>query len=356
MVTMPGDEEPEARVAVPVRADGVRFALTLRRSLESTTSANGVVTRGLLIGGIVGLILAVVVGAALARRLVRRLNGLRESVLRLAHVGPAAEIRPDSVPDEVGDLGRAFALMQERLREQEHARRAFVATASHEMRTPVASLRLMLEFLSEDLEQDDPDIADARHRVRTALAQAERLGDLAEDLLDLSRLDSRIPLRTELVELGELARAVAGEFQARAADAGVALELSDCGGTWVTGDPGGIAQILRVLLDNALRHAPPGSAVTVVALADARGMTAMRVEDAGPGVPAEDRERIFERFERGNGSEAHGGAGLGLAIARELAERMEGALDLAGPGGDGTGAAFVLTLAAAPMPALPTPP
>jgi signal transduction histidine kinase len=214
------------------------------------------------------------------------------------------------------------------------------------MRTPVASLRLMLEFLAEDLGQDAPDIADARHRVRTALTQAERLGGLADDLLDLSRLDARLPLRSELVELGELARAVAGEFQVSAVDAGVTLEVPEGGGRWVIGDPGGIAQILRILLDNALHHAPPGSAVGV-ALERAGEAVAVRVTDAGTGVAAEDRERIFERFERGNGSDGHAGVGLGLAIGRELADRMDGALELA-VAETGGGAVFVLTLVAAP--------
>ena len=106
--------------------------------------------------------------------------------------------------DEVGDLARTFALMQQQLRRQEEARRAFVATASHELRTPVASLDGLLELLDEDLQSGQPDLNDARTLLDRARGQSRRLGRLAADLLDLSRIDAQTDLRSEPVELGEL--------------------------------------------------------------------------------------------------------------------------------------------------------
>jgi signal transduction histidine kinase len=293
-------------------------------------------------------VLAVGTGVLLANRLVRRLGSLRDTALRVADLGPAAEVLPDASRDEIGDLTRAFATMQAQLREQEQARRTFVSTASHELRTPLASLRLMLGLLAEDLESAAPDLDDARSQVDRAQRQSDRLGQLASKLLDLSRLDAGLPLRRELLALDETCRAVVAEFAPGSQAAGVPIELDAPDPCWAVADPGSVAQIVRILLDNALRFSPPGDAVDVrVAMRD--GTPAVTVHDRGPGVEPEDRERIFERFQRGRETAGESGFGLGLAIGRELAWRMDGdlRLDAAEPG-----AAFVLTLVAAPADAL----
>jgi signal transduction histidine kinase len=154
--------------------------------------------------------------------------------------------------------------MQRRLKQQEEARRAFVATASHELRTPLTSLEGMLELLDEDLQSDHTDLDDARALVERARAQSRRLARLAADLLDLSRLDAQVHLRSEPVELGELSRAVMAEFELGTAERGIASELDDAEGpVWAMGDPGSVARILRILLDNAVRVSPPGAEITV---------------------------------------------------------------------------------------------
>src|SRR6202030_779055 len=129
----------------------------------------------------------------------------------------------DTVSDEIGELAQAFATMHARLRLQEDARRAFVATASHELRTPLTSLDGMLELLADDLATDPIDVDDARERVAQAQLQSRRLARLANDLLDLSRIDAQVPLRSEPVELGETARAVTAEFDQRAHERNVAV-------------------------------------------------------------------------------------------------------------------------------------
>ena len=346
--TAPIGEAGEARAAIPVTAHGRRFGLGLRTSLEDLGAARGVVARAMLVAALIALAGAVLAAAVLARRLVRRLAALRDTSLRVAELGPLAEVQDDGTRDEVGDLTRAFAMMQQRLRAQEQARRTFVATASHELRTPLASLRLMLHSASEELDAPQPDLADTREQLGRALTQTERLSRLAADLLDLSRIDAGVPLRSERVELVELARSVLAEFAPRGAgDAGPGLVLGGAERRWATADPGSVARILRIVLDNALRHAPPAAPIEVeVGTAD--GQAAVTVTDAGPGVAAQDAERIFERFERGAGAGADGGFGLGLAIGRELARRMGGDLVLA-PGGPG--ARFRLILPAAVVPA-----
>jgi signal transduction histidine kinase len=171
------------------------------------------------------------------------------------------------------------------------------------------------------------------------------LTNLASELLDLSRLDAAVSLRSEPVELGEVARAVAAEFDVAARERGASVDVfqppEPC---WGRGDPDAIARIVRILLDNALRYGPEGEPVRVTATI--LGRTArIEVADRGPGIPDDEREQIFERFHRGSAGGSKGGFGLGLAIGRGLAERMGGTLRLGD--GSGPGARFVLTLAAA---------
>jgi signal transduction histidine kinase len=231
--------------------------------------------------------------------------------------------------------------MQRQLQHQEEARRAFVATASHELRTPLTSLDGMLELLDDDLQGGEPDLDEARSLLERARAQSRRLARLAADLLDLSRLDAEVNLRSEPVELSELSRAVLAEFELGTSERGITpvIDMAD-GQVWALGDPGSVARILRILLDNAVRVSPDGAEIKVALHG---GSTAeLSVCDQGPGIAPEERSIIFERFQRGRGTSGQGGFGLGLAIGRELAERMRGELIL--DGSYGPGAKFTLTL------------
>jgi len=351
--TDPGGGTETARVAVPVRIGGKLYAIAARKPIAEVKAATHVVARAFTAAALVGLGFALVLGFGLATTLVRRLRRLRSASLRLAEEGPAADVPAAGreARDEVGDLARAFATMQGRLRQQEEARRAFVATASHELRTPLASLQGMLELLQDDLDVAHPDLGDARDQVERARGQARRLSRLAADLLDLSRLDAEVPLRSEEVELGELSRAVLAEFEVRSEEKGVALALEAAAGPcWAQADPGSVAQIVRILLDNALRVTAAGERV-VVALARGEERAGLRVCDRGPGVPLPEREVIFARFQRGTTTGGEPGFGLGLALGRELAERMGGALVLEEDRGvsaaEPNGAAFSLWLPAA---------
>ena len=335
--------ESEARVAVPVSVGGTAYGLALRKPLDDAREAAAVVRREFYIAAAISLAVALLLGFMLSSGLARRLRDLRDTALRVAEIGPVAEVKADERRDEVGDLTRAFAEMQQRLREQEQARKSFVATASHELRTPLASLLVMLDLLRGDLEEPS-DVPDARVQAERAEAQAERLSDLAAELLDLSRVDAGVALRTELIELGEVAEGIAGEFEDRAREAGLELAAAADGEVWARADPGAVTQILRILADNATRHAPPETEIRVQAGEDADGPF-LAVVDAGPGVAAVDRERIFERFERGGDAAKSAGFGLGLAIGRELARQMGGNLVL-DPGA--AGGRFVLRLPPVP--------
>jgi signal transduction histidine kinase len=288
----------------------------------------------------VGLLLALVGGLLLSGRMLRRLRGLRDAV------SGERELELDLHRDEIGELSRAYAAMQDRLALQEAARRRFVATASHELRTPLASLQSLLELVADEVGDEQPDVAAVRADIDAALAQARRLSGLSGGLLDLSRLDADVPLRSEPIELGELMRAVMAEFRARTDGRLVSLPpVEPC---WALGDPDGVARIVRLLIDNALRHTPPAAVVEL--RAERRSdVVVVRVLDGGPGIPEDERATVFERFRRGSSSAP--GFGLGLAIGRELARRMGGelAVEDSPPGPDEpAGARFALVLPTAP--------
>jgi signal transduction histidine kinase len=320
------------------------FLLITQRPLTDVDAAVDQVRTAFIAAAGIGLIVAVVLGIGLSTTLSRRLARLRAAAVRVAAEGPDAPTPRDRGRDEVGDLARTLAVMQEELRRQEAARRAFVATASHELRTPLTSLQGTLELLEEDLRDGRLDTHDAQQQLSGAQSQLRRLGRLATELLDLSRLDAAVPMRSEPVELGELCRAVVAEFEllARERDVGIVVEPPP-GPCWAAGDPGAVARVARILLDNALRYSPAAGTVHVVPAYHGESAT-IEVSDEGPGVAEKDRELIFERFNRGSAQSGSGGFGLGLAIGRELAGRMGGSLDLVDGGRPRRGACFRLSL------------
>jgi signal transduction histidine kinase len=325
----------------------VRYVLAVRKPLDEVTDAVAAVRNAFIFAALAGLVLTSILAIPLSGTIVRRLRRLRQAAIALAEGRPDVDVPVDRARDEVGDLARTFVLMQHQLRQQEEARRAFVATASHELRTPLTSLDGMLELLDEDLQQADPDLDDARSLVDSARAQSRRLSRLAADLLDLSRIDAQVQLRSEPVELGELSRAVMAEFELGTAERGIVTVLDDSAGSvWALGDPGSVARILRILLDNAVGVSPYQGQVRVEL--HNGDQASLSVQDGGPGVLPEERELIFERFQRGSGSVGRAGFGLGLAIGRELAQRMGGELvleDMSAPG-----AKFTLRLPVAHAP------
>jgi signal transduction histidine kinase len=350
---------PEAQInddlltyAMPVYSGGdISGVVVTQRSLTEVSSTVRLMRNALLTSAAIGLAVAIALGLALSSTLTKRLGRLQRAALRITAEGPEAPAPTDKGRDEVGDLARALGRMQEELRRQETARRSFVATASHELRTPLTMLQGTMELLDEDL-REGGDLADAQEQVESARGELRRLSVLATELLDLSRLDAAVQLRNEPVELGEIARAVAAEFSLRAGDRGVALDVDSPGPCWAHADPAACARVVRILIDNALRYAPRGEPIEISAShVDSR--VAVRVSDRGPGVPEDEREHVFERFHRGKATSVESGFGLGLAIGRELAERMNGTLELSHS--YERGACFILTLPASPSSPSPSP-
>jgi signal transduction histidine kinase len=333
-----------AEVTIPVGRDGT--VLLLSASLDRALGDVSLVKRRLLIAGGVVLVLVFVVGYAGSWVFARRLRRLERAAERIAD-GMFDEPVTDLGNDEVGELARAFERMRRRLAQLDHARREFIANASHELRTPVFSLGGFLELLdSEELDEET-----RREFLTTMREQVQRLEKLATELLDLSRLDAgHIDLDREVVPLDDVANTAAAEFTAVALQSGHELEVDATGRVAAIADEQRTLQIARILIENALVHTPAGTHVRIHT-AEHGGNARLTVSDDGPGIADAEVANVFERFYRVDGAQASG-SGLGLAIARELVRLMGGSLELDRSNGRTT---FVVTLAAAAAPAEPAP-
>jgi two-component system, OmpR family, sensor kinase len=274
----------------------------------------------ILVAGAIALLLALVAGYLVARALAQRVKRLELAAKQVAAGDFSRPIPVDST-DELGQLAVAFNEMQQQLLQLEQARKKFIATASHELRTPIFSLGGFVELL-EDEELD----AETRRRFLDQVrGQVQRLGKLSVDLLDLSRLEAgSLELRPEEVDLGELTRSVSGEFEPTLAQHDSRLELHLPTSIEAQCDPVRVAQIMRILIDNALTHTPPGTKIIVTAGRD-NGQVRLAVRDDGEGIEPTAQQRIFEPFYTADDAQ---GSGLGLAIASELADRMRGRLSV----------------------------
>jgi two-component system, OmpR family, sensor kinase len=292
-----------------------------QRKFDDVEGAVSVVRTRLLEASAAALVVALLGGYLVAAALARRVGRLERAAKDMAEGRPGRPLPVDS-GDELGRLTHEFNVMREKVERVDRARREFIANASHELRTPIFSLGGFVELLHDE-ELDD---ATREEFLATMKDQVDRLQKLAVDLLDLSRLDAgSIQLNQEQVNLSELAQAVAQEFKPAIAQHETELDLR------LPDDPVDalcdrerVAQIMRILLDNALRHTPLGTNVTVTAVRD-NGAAQLAVRDAGPGLDEERAAQVFERFYT---ADAASGSGLGLAIAKELAEAMEGRIEL----------------------------
>jgi signal transduction histidine kinase len=310
------------QVAIPIRDEGTVSRVAVFSAPMADVQGNvDLIRRQILIAGALGLLLALACGFVVSRSIARRVRVLERGADQVAS-GDFTAVFPAAKGDELGQLARALDDMQRQLAQLESARRRFIATASHELRTPIFSISGFLELM----EDEDLDDETRRQFVATVREQVERLGKLATDLLDLSRLEAgSLEIHREETDLGELTRAVSAEFAPALDKHDSKLEVR-LGAERIEAvcDPERVAQVLRILIDNALTHTPSGTGVVVSAARD-NGAVRLAVSDDGPGISDAAAERVFEPFFTSDDAQ---GSGLGLAIARELAERMDGSLDI----------------------------
>jgi two-component system, OmpR family, sensor kinase len=308
--------------------------------------------RLLLIEGVVsGIVLAAIGVAAywLTRRELRPLERMAQKSRAIAAGDLSQRVEPDDPRTEVGQLGDALNTMlaeierafAERMAAEKRLRQ-FVADASHELRTPVTSIRGFAELFRRGAGERPADLANVMRRIEQ---EGERMGELVEELLLLARLDQGLPLEREPVEIAVVVEAAVDA--ARAADPARPIAVDAHGPLVVLGAESRLRQVVDNLLTNARVHTPAGAPVHVrLASEDERAV--LEVSDEGPGVPAEEADRIFERFHRIDRSRARsqGGVGLGLAIVRSVVETHGGTVVYRPrPGG---GSVFQVSLPLAP--------
>jgi two-component system OmpR family sensor kinase len=265
-------------------------------------------------------------GLLIWRLVGREVKFLESTAKAVAQRSPESlePIGGERVPEEIQPLVGALNGLLGRLGAALAHQRQFTADAAHELRTPLTALRLQLQLAERA--GDDAERQKAHGMLREGIARAVHL---VEQLLTLARQDPEAPMATPAdVDLAELARTIAGAEESAVVEKGLTLEARIEGPVVVRGDRAALRALMENLVDNAIRYAPSGA---IVVRAYREGNDAIfEVEDSGPGIPAAERARVFDRFYRGEAAAA-GGTGLGLAIVRRIAERHGGSVELLDP-------------------------
>ncbi len=296
-----------------------------------------------MLGVLAGSLLALLAGMAIARRAMAPIAALTSTAAEIARTrDPSRGVPEPQADDEVAELART---LQGMLRELDAARaetesmlarqRQFVADASHELRTPLTSVLANLELLADSLHGEQGEAA------RSALRSSQRMRRLVADLLLLARTDAARVVAREPCDLAQIVVEAAAELGPVSDAHDISLDIQPA---TVMGAHDELHRMTINLLENALRHTPPGTAIRVSVLTRPDGKVQLVVEDDGPGVPAELAPTLFERFVRGAGDRG-GSFGLGLAIVQAVANSHGGSVTLDSPAGS-KGARFVVTLPA----------
>ncbi|HYU50590.1 MAG TPA: ATP-binding protein [Candidatus Limnocylindria bacterium] len=310
------------------------------RAMDAATRAafSDAVRNALVAAGLIAVVTSIAVSLALSSAIAGPVGRLAAAARRIAK-GHYAERVPEEGEGEFGDLARSFNAMTRSLEEIEHRRLQLVGDVAHELRTPLATVDGYLEGLEDGV------IAPTSETWRLLRGETARLTRLVSDLQELWRAEAwQLPLSVEPVDPAVVTGEVVERFVAQAAGRGIAIEADLPSGLTVRADHDRLGQIVANFLSNAIRYGPAGSVIGVTACR--RGSSVeVAVRDEGPGLSADQRTRVFERFYRidPSRSRALGGSGIGLAIARALAEAMGGSVR-ADSDGPGTGSTFLVAL------------
>lgn len=310
--------------AVPIVHDNAPIG-ALRVTYPTSFADHRIRRAWLGLGGLGAIILGVVflVSLRLARQVTKPLDELERAAARLGRGELESRAPVPDSPPEIRALAESFNRTAGRLEGLVSSQQAFVADASHQLRTPLAALRLRLENLEGELEDES---GPAREDVGGALTEVARLSRLVDGLLELARAERSVTA-TEPIELGVLVDGRVEAWSALAAERDVDLVATLDPDLVVSSTPGRLEQVLDNLVANALDVAPPGTSVRVSGRHTHAGIELV-VSDAGPGMSVEQRARAFDRFWRPSGADRDGGTGLGLAIVRRLVTADGGSVEL----------------------------
>jgi two-component system OmpR family sensor kinase len=288
----------------------------------------------LALAGVLGLLVAGLLAWYLSRRLVRPLLQLSDAADEVA-AGNYAVTVPTRAPGELGHLSDRFSQMTDRLAEAETMERNFLMSVSHELRTPLTAIRGHVSALLEGVVAE-PELQQAS--LETVEAEATRLERLVGDILDLAKLDThRFTVTREEVDMGALIDQAYETYRDEARRRSIDYRREALDRPVIVSDGDRVLQVVGNLISNAFQATPDGGSVSLE-LAKLNGSVHVAVEDSGPGIPPEKRERLFRPFI----SETGGGTGLGLAIAKELSAALGGRIELRSEVGKGSRFELVL--------------
>ncbi len=330
--------------AVPVIVHGQRAGLAVARFTGAGLAGADQSLRGALLRAIAGTaglaaLLALAAGLTAARVITRPVRRLIAAVRAMGGGDRAARVGPIRAPGELGELAAAFDQMAGALEHQEKLRRDMVADVAHELRTPVAVLQAGHEALLDGVAEPTPG------QLGSLRDEVLRLARMVSDLQVLADADAAVlHLAPGPADLAAAAAAAAGSLAARFEAAGITL-ARELAAAPVWADPGRLHQIITNLLTNALKFTPAGGTVTISAGPEG-GRAVLRVRDTGPGIPADELPRVFDRFWRGREAARTSGSGIGLAVAAGLARAHSGELTAASAEGRGAQLTLSLPLAA----------
>jgi two-component system, OmpR family, sensor kinase len=322
--SVPGLDEPSRLLATPIERDRRALVLVVGTTSQDRAETLSSLRDELLIAVPVALLLATIAGYLLAGLSLRPVEAMRRRATEITAETPGERLPVPATGDEVERLGETLNSMLERLEAALERERDFVADAGHELRTPLAVLRTELELAL----RHGTTVEELREAVRSSSQEAERLVQLAEDLLLIAQTDKgKLALRREQLETGSLLASVAIRFEWRAAEAEREIVSTAPQGTFVEGDRLRLEQALGNLVDNALRHAT--GTVRLEAIPGSGQTLEVHVRDEGPGFPDAFLPHAFERFARPSADRAGRGAGLGLSIVRTIASAHGGTVTAA---------------------------
>ncbi len=313
-------------IAVPVGSRGAMIGAVSLSEVDTERAAiilsiqNRIVFLSLFIG-----LAALLLAAAFSWIVLRRFYSLARSMHTVAG-GNYAYRHEITGNDEISDLEREFNTLTECLEENEKQRRRFVSDASHELKTPLASIRLMSDSILNTRQMDPDTMREFVSDIRTA---SDRLQRTTEKLLDLSRLDDGIRLIPEPVDLKQITLDVLPGLRALAADRGVAVNARLDDGCVIMANADDISRVVFNLAENAIKYNVPGGSVEILLSQDEQTVR-LTVSDTGIGIPEEDRLNIFTRFYRVDKARSRqsGGSGLGLSIVHDAVLQCGGSIDV----------------------------
>jgi two-component system OmpR family sensor kinase len=315
---LPGLNDESRLLAVPVDARGRKQVVVVGTSTGARDESLTDLAQLLLVGGPFALLLASLAAYGVAAAALKPVEAMRSRAEEISAAEPDRRLPVPPTQDEVARLGKTLNEMLERLGEALEHERAFVADASHELRTPLAILRTELELALAAGRSPE----ELRAALASAAEETDRLTQLSEDLLTIAQTErGELPLRLERLELGDVLEGVSRRFSRRVEEGGRKIVTSAPPALVIGADRLRLDQAVGSMVDNALRY---GAGTIELAASTSERSVEIHVRDCGQGFPEEFLGRAFERFSRASASNRDGGSGLGLAIVQTVARAHGG--------------------------------